>query len=238
MRGAVTGLLIPSTVQFFLLMTLFKKDRNDGEKGLFRRQQWTGIDAIILILCIVSFRFMAKYVSHSTFLHQHLWHQVPMYFPHLLLFALTWVILRFRAGQPINDLGFPRNSCFSIILLSTLSVLLLSAVFISFSFYQAFFIWAECAVSLLVVVPIVEEAIYRGILYSPYRKKYGAFAANLITSTIFAAAHDRDSIGAYVVLVAMGSLFAVLYEKKESLLYPIIAHSILSVPSVLAPLVR
>jgi membrane protease YdiL (CAAX protease family) len=36
----------------------------------------------------------------------------------------------------------------------------------------------------------------------------------------------------------MGSLLAILYEKKGSLFYPVVAHSILCIPAFLSPLIR
>ncbi len=42
-------------VQLFLLLFLFAKDKNDGEKELFKRQQWKVSDVVIVLLLMEAY---------------------------------------------------------------------------------------------------------------------------------------------------------------------------------------
>jgi membrane protease YdiL (CAAX protease family) len=83
----------------------------------------------------------------------------------------------------------------------------------SFLIYLFFFFWV------FLLAPILEEIFFRGILYSPYRKKYGVTIAICITSIIFILFH---STGGNLLAPI---IYCVLYEKYESLVFPIVAHS-------------
>jgi membrane protease YdiL (CAAX protease family) len=73
--------------------------------------------------------------------------------------------------------------------------------------------------SAVLLGPVIEEVIYRGIFYSPYRKKYGPTKAVIITSVFFTMAHFALPSFLFSILLT------VLYERTESIIPPIIAHS-------------
>ena len=172
-------------------------------------------------------RLSGEFLSRTHFAQSHLLHRVPQYAPHLIILAVVWIVFKLRIKQPVSDVGFRYKPLLKILLVCTLPILLVSQISIYSHFYPNFFISTEYVLSLLVIIPVVEEIVYRGILYSPYRKKYGPIGAILITAVFFAAAHDESCPSNYIAIFLMGSLFAWLYERKQSLIYPIIAHSIL-----------
>ncbi len=65
----------------------------------------------------------------------------------------------------------------------------------------------------------MEEIVYRGVLYSPFRKKYGPVKAIIIASLFFSLAHS-----ALIVFFA-AIFYTTLYEKTESLVSTFVAHS-------------
>jgi hypothetical protein len=76
----------------------------------------------------------------------------------------------------------------------------------------------------VVAAPIVEEILFRGILY-PYLKKVGHPGIALIsTSVLFAATHAN--VTAFLPLVVLAMLLVLLYEMTNDLLAPILAHSL------------
>ena len=76
----------------------------------------------------------------------------------------------------------------------------------------------------VVLAPVAEEFIFRGILY-PFVKQLGSpRAAFFGVSAIFAAIHF--DAGTFVPLFALALALTWLYEKTDNLLAPIAAHSL------------
>lgn len=75
----------------------------------------------------------------------------------------------------------------------------------------------------IVLAPVAEEALFRGVLY-PTVKQYGFPRAALWgTSVLFALIHFNVAI--FVPLLLLALLLVWLYEKTDNLLAPIAAHA-------------
>jgi membrane protease YdiL (CAAX protease family) len=94
--------------------------------------------------------------------------------------------------------------------------------------------WMWVAVVLLAVVlaPIVEEIMFRGLLYRHLREaswRWGTFlsvaAATLASGFVFAIIHPQGLLGV-PVLMALASSFAITREWRGSLVGPMVAHGI------------
>ncbi|CAM4116203.1 lysostaphin resistance A-like protein [Mesobacillus thioparans] len=73
-----------------------------------------------------------------------------------------------------------------------------------------------------IIGPILEEIVFRKIIFGSLQKKMNFFFAALISSVIFALAHMEPE---HVILYsAMGFTFAFLYVKTKRIIVPIIAH--------------
>lgn len=72
-----------------------------------------------------------------------------------------------------------------------------------------------------VLVPVVEELIFRGILVERLGLKYGYKRAVIISSLIFGVFH-ADIIGAFV----FGVILSIIYLKTKSLLMPVLIHAL------------
>jgi len=75
----------------------------------------------------------------------------------------------------------------------------------------------------IVLAPLGEETLFRGILYSTVRQAGFPKAAFWLSSIAFAAIHNN--LAAFVPLLVLAMLLAVLYEKTDNLLAPITAHA-------------
>jgi len=73
-----------------------------------------------------------------------------------------------------------------------------------------------------IVGPVAEEVFFRGICYGFFRR-WGVFAAVVLTTGIFVLAHSLK-FGVPVPQTIGGILFAMAYELEGSLLVPIIIH--------------
>ncbi len=85
-----------------------------------------------------------------------------------------------------------------------------------------------------IFAPIVEETIFRGIIYRSLRNK-SVYLATFLTALLFAFYHIWEYVvfdGEFMQLVAMiiyffpALTFGLIYEKTENLLYPIMTHGV------------
>ncbi|WP_338471506.1 type II CAAX endopeptidase family protein [Niallia sp. XMNu-256] len=73
-----------------------------------------------------------------------------------------------------------------------------------------------------IIGPILEEIVFRKILFGSLYKKLNFFLAALISSLIFSLAHGEPE---HLILYgAMGFTFAFLYVKTKQILVPIFTH--------------
>jgi membrane protease YdiL (CAAX protease family) len=84
----------------------------------------------------------------------------------------------------------------------------------------------------VVVAPVAEEFVFRGMLY-PFVKQLGSPRAALFgVSALFAAIHF--DAGTFVPLFALALVLTWLYEKTDNLLAPIAAHSLFNGTNLVA----
>ncbi|MDD2943906.1 MAG: type II CAAX endopeptidase family protein [bacterium] len=79
----------------------------------------------------------------------------------------------------------------------------------------------------VIVAPLVEETMFRGVLYSWLRNKTSAFFAIVLSSLIFASIHPQGPIGIFP-LTCIGMLLASLREWRNSLIPSMICHAALN----------
>ncbi|MDF1657067.1 MAG: CPBP family intramembrane metalloprotease [Verrucomicrobiales bacterium] len=76
-----------------------------------------------------------------------------------------------------------------------------------------------------VFAPVFEELFFRGALHRWLRGRFGFLASALLTGAIFAALHPQGWLG-IPALAAIGVGFSLLRESRDSLIAPMVAHSI------------
>ena len=79
------------------------------------------------------------------------------------------------------------------------------------------------AVDSIVWAPLVEEVVFRGILYGTLRTKLGIGPAALLSAGVFGAVHGYGMLGLASVFWS-GIIWAVAYERTRSLWPAILAH--------------
>jgi membrane protease YdiL (CAAX protease family) len=228
-------------VQLFLLLLLFRNDKNDGEKDLFKKQHWRISDVAIAVLLINTLPFffvLTVYALSKLNINIHgpvtNIHSFAIY---ISLLVILIVLFKFRFKKNTEVLGIRKNGIKRTIWLGIfvglIGYLLIDGSYLLFWPKR----YAEevtrtvkisegpVGLSLYLLValllgPVVEEVIYRAICYSPYRKKYGVTKGVIITSLFFTMAHHAFAPFLFSVLLTA------LYEKTESIIPPIIAHLI------------
>ena len=73
--------------------------------------------------------------------------------------------------------------------------------------------------------PVVEEILFRGLLYATLRTRIGVAESALLSAIIFTLPHGYSIAGSASVLVS-GLLWAVAYERTRSLLPGLFAHAV------------
>jgi len=97
--------------------------------------------------------------------------------------------------------------------------------------FQERLVWGtpgEVAVDVLdscVVAPVLEELLFRGVLYGTLRLRLAPAPATLASAGLFAVAHGYGAVGFASVLMS-GVLWAVAYERTRSLLPGMLAHAL------------
>ncbi len=75
-----------------------------------------------------------------------------------------------------------------------------------------------------IVAPIVEEVVFRGLLYGWLRRHIGVAAGAVVSAVVFAAVHGIPVL--LPALAVTGLVLAIVYERSGSLWPPIIVHGI------------
>ena len=78
-----------------------------------------------------------------------------------------------------------------------------------------------------IVSPLVEEIVFRGIVYNRMHRQYGKWIAIIGSALLFGVYHGNAVQALYGFI--LGVLIAVMYEKYGSFAVPIILHSVANV---------
>ncbi|MFD2046463.1 CPBP family intramembrane glutamic endopeptidase [Ornithinibacillus salinisoli] len=82
-----------------------------------------------------------------------------------------------------------------------------------------------------VIAPILEEVIFRKIIFGTFYKRMNFFFAALLSAFIFGIIHGEPEH--LLIYASVGFVFAFLYVKTERIIVPIIVHMTLNTISVL-----
>ncbi len=90
--------------------------------------------------------------------------------------------------------------------------------------------------TLLVVQPVMEEVLCRGIMLNKLKKSFPTWVAVLVSSLMFGLAHLMAG-GLWLTIVAtlMGICFGIIFAKTKSLYPAIIAHTFANLPNFIIP---
>jgi membrane protease YdiL (CAAX protease family) len=83
----------------------------------------------------------------------------------------------------------------------------------------------------VVIAPVIEEILFRGILYPTIKQQGYPRLAVVITSILFAATHAN--VVAFLPLTALAVILVVVYERTDNLLAPMLTHSLFNLTNFL-----
>jgi membrane protease YdiL (CAAX protease family) len=218
--------------QIILLLFLLAKNKNDGEKDLFKQQQWTALNVVCLILLVNAFRISEFYIATHVTNGSYLLKNSYLYLFYSFLTILIVSFFKFKKAK-LHVLGIITDNIPRLVLIGIGTAAINYLLYIALSeltnlslstiIQQDIYKRNNYALYIFTAVlwgPVIEEIIYRGILYSPFRKKYGPVVAIIITTLIFSISHFGISIDSILIGICLG----LLYEKTESIICTILAH--------------
>ena len=129
---------------------------------------------------------------------------------------MVW-LLQGASGMVLEQIGFPLENQRAVEMFLGL---------------KSFWVRVSFGIFAVVIAPVAEEFIFRGMLY-PFVKQLGSpRAAFFGISAIFAGIHF--DAGTLVPLFALALVLTWLYEQTDNLLAPIVAHSLFNTVNLAA----
>lgn len=154
--------------------------------------------------------------------------------------VILWLILKYRYHTSLRSLGLDRFSLGgaswallafpAYLIMSILASSLVGALF-SVDLTQEQNVGYEVGVvsgpelllvfmGLVLLAPFVEELLFRGFLFSAFRRKFGFWFGSLLVSLLFAVAHGQLNVGIDVFVLSM---FLCYLRERIGSLWPAIA---------------
>lgn len=225
-------LALPVLIIIFLHIL---RDRDDRLGVVFENQKWNLYDILICVL-IIDCSFFVSFLLKQ-------WRLIQLIvFWSLNVFAFYFVF-RLKLRQSLAVLGIFKKGLGENVFYGLKTVLLVNiffygwaqlsprpeqwlkwshGVFKDLTVYQHnLYVVGFLLVIAILIGPLVEELIFRGLIYTPFRRKVGKWGAILLTSIVFALYHGQ-------IHNIFGVIFAYMYEKRRSLLPSFVCHSFLN----------
>lgn len=78
-------------------------------------------------------------------------------------------------------------------------------------------------IDITVLLPMMEETVFRGFTYSPLSRRFGQWNAAVFCAVLWALVHPI-ALPKTIIIVLVGTLYAHLYRRTESLLPSLSFH--------------
>lgn len=89
-------------------------------------------------------------------------------------------------------------------------------------------------IALILIGPVIEEMLFRGIIMNTIKKSFNIKTTILISSLLFAIMHiTSGGISLVIGAFFMGIILTTIYQTTNSLYVPIVAHMIANLPDVI-----
>lgn len=89
---------------------------------------------------------------------------------------------------------------------------------------------------IIIIAPLTEEILFRGLLFSGFRERYSWETAAVISSGLFALSHP--GFNAFIPAFAFGCISAYLYQRTRSIWPSILMHCLINTLGLCATLVK
>lgn len=236
-------IFIYSPVLLLSFIAIFR-DRYEPQNKAFELCNWS----LISVICILSFALSGNVIpsfwSYIPILKNYVYtpsnSEMFNFFYYFFLMILVYVFLRYIHKASIIEVfdlkfihfSFILKLCAVLTLINILSIyffdsnLMLNPQNTELEYIKSMdmkHIILYCFVT-IVFAPVVEESIYRGLLYVPLYRKLGRTIAIILSSLVWTHAHFESLLHLNIGIFIIGIILAWLYDRKGSLITPVIFH--------------
>ena len=148
----------------------------------------------------ISFKTAMRNEYDSIFKVSDIYHISFIVIANILFVSAVYFILRYLSNLSIISFNSPLFGDFTRLSISILALYFLTVVILS---------------------PIIEELLFRGIFLRRFNKELNVTLAILISSVLFGLCHN---FGGILGAILFGICVAILYIKSKNILVPILAH--------------
>ena len=106
----------------------------------------------------------------------------------------------------------------------------------SLSYVPSSYILLAVLITGFTIAPVIEEFFFRGFLYNALKTRFQYLIALIFQAVVFAALH-RYNLSNAIMVILVGVALALAYEKRKTLLSPILVHVMINATFVIPLLV-
>jgi len=237
-------LLIYSPV-LVMLLALLLRDKFEPSNESLKTCKWSLIPAIIAIgfveTNIIAFAILNQIVALRKYQFNPFLLEILAFISYCLVLILSFTLLRYGYKVSIIGVFQLRLNLLPFILKigAILSIVnILSIYFLDLNIMagplkggleliksmrpKTFVLFGFVTI---ILAPIVEEIVYRGLLYVPLHRKIGRYGAIILSALVWSYVHHFPSLLAIIGTFIFGLILGWLYDRSGSLVPPIIFHA-------------
>jgi len=228
---------------FLLILIARFKNRFDSENRFLKLHNWSLLPAILILTVLFSDHILMSFWTQIPILKKYEYNpfnwDIVTFFFFLSILAIVYSLMRYiyRASftevfnLKLSQLPFILKICAILTIINILSIYFLDLnlllniegedlKILKSADIQGFLVQAFVAI---IMAPIAEECVFRGLLYSPLYRKVGRYMAIILTSLIWTHGHFLPLIPS-IGLFINGVILCWLYDRRGSLIHPIGFH--------------
>lgn len=178
-----------------------------------------------ILLCLIL--IILFYITNNVIVSEHvrIISIVFIYFGIIILFRN-----RILKKNVLNKNAVPIHRSIAIIIIGVLALIITQNIIASF-LPENKFIKIDYSILVLIsysiIIPILEEVLFRGIIFTDYIKRINLFKSVVYSSLIFSASHIFSDTGLLPVFLA-GIVLSLSYYYSGKLITPILIHILIN----------
>lgn len=175
-------------------------------------------------------------------------YQASLFLGRSIVFAFFLLLLgsykKIKFREFISTMNLKMVMLFLILPVAVLKILPLLGLYLMFtillhksaslSFHEPWLNFIFISINTIILGPIIEEILFRAVLFDRLRKFIPVAFAVVLSSLVFSLFHSEDS--QIIITFILGIIFAVIYRRTQNLAYPIVLHAALNAMTVFSKL--
>lgn len=232
-------------------LVLIKKDQHKSTDSFWEKQIWKCSDILLIVICFSLFQLLALTLGKLEIVKYYYLFVFGNFFSILAIGGVLLYLIRFKYRTNFRVLGLGWDKATKNISIGIVSFFLYALFVVTVFFIigreSAIYNRAQLFINLrlnqwpffdsfvylsglVILAPLVEECVFRGLMYSPFQKKIGESGSICLTSSVWALNHLQFK--SLISVFLLGVLLCYLYKRTKSLLPGIIVHCMMNVTNL------